>query len=232
MAHGFTANEGKALQGLTRKQVRAVLTSRKTKIDPKSSLARVSRVLPSYSCIGSLATDSFDERQEAFVALPPKRKAGHSKCQRVVCVEFNTAKHPVRWVTNGLKIAHSSARGDLACSAFLIRCITALLDAERLPELMRISPFSGYNRWNWTTYDERDHSGDARTELARASAAGRGAQRRAAAGRPDLLAYPSSLPRLLSSIRCRSITAAPVENLEWITAEVGSAQLLARRIQS
>lgn len=52
MANRFAANV-KAIQMLTRKQVRAVLTSRKTKIDPKSSLARVSQMLPSYSCIGS-----------------------------------------------------------------------------------------------------------------------------------------------------------------------------------
>jgi hypothetical protein len=39
---------------------------------------------------------------------------------------------------------------------------------------------------------------------------------------PDFLAYPSSLPRLSSSIRCRSITAATVENLELITPEVSS----------
>ncbi len=36
----------------------------------------------------------------------------------------------------------------------------AFLDVDRLPELMQISPFSSYNRWNWTSYDERDHFGD------------------------------------------------------------------------
>ena len=36
----------------------------------------------------------------------------------------------------------------------------AFLDIDRLPELMRMSPFSGYNRWNWTSYCERDHFGD------------------------------------------------------------------------
>jgi uncharacterized protein len=34
------------------------------------------------------------------------------------------------------------------------------LDVDRLPELMRVSPFSSYNRWNWTSYCERDHFGD------------------------------------------------------------------------
>jgi DUF1365 family protein len=41
----------------------------------------------------------------------------------------------------------------------------AFLDVERLPELMRVSPFSSYNRWNWTSYHEQDHFGDPRQPL-------------------------------------------------------------------
>jgi hypothetical protein len=41
----------------------------------------------------------------------------------------------------------------------------AFLDIDRLPELMRISPFASYNRWNWTAYRERDHFGDATKTL-------------------------------------------------------------------
>ena len=41
----------------------------------------------------------------------------------------------------------------------------AFLDIDRLPELLRVSPFAGYNRWNWTAYCERDHFGDARKPL-------------------------------------------------------------------
>jgi DUF1365 family protein len=41
----------------------------------------------------------------------------------------------------------------------------ALLDVDRLPELMRVSPLSGYNRWNWTSYCERDHFGDPKMAL-------------------------------------------------------------------
>src|SRR5882724_219990 len=41
----------------------------------------------------------------------------------------------------------------------------AFLDIDRLPELMRISPFAGYQRWNWTGYCERDHFGDPRKPL-------------------------------------------------------------------
>jgi hypothetical protein len=35
----------------------------------------------------------------------------------------------------------------------------AFLDVDRLADLMRVSPFSSYNRWNWTSYCERDHFG-------------------------------------------------------------------------
>jgi len=36
----------------------------------------------------------------------------------------------------------------------------ALLDIDRLPELMRVSRVTSYNRWNWATFDDRDHLGD------------------------------------------------------------------------
>ena len=36
----------------------------------------------------------------------------------------------------------------------------AFLDIDKLPELMRVSPVSGYNKWNVTSYCERDHFGD------------------------------------------------------------------------
>ncbi len=41
----------------------------------------------------------------------------------------------------------------------------AFLDIDSLPELMRASRFSSYNRWNWTSYCERDHFGDANKSL-------------------------------------------------------------------
>jgi uncharacterized protein len=41
----------------------------------------------------------------------------------------------------------------------------AFLDVDRLPELMGVSPFSSYNRWNWTSYCERDHFGDPQRTL-------------------------------------------------------------------
>ena len=36
----------------------------------------------------------------------------------------------------------------------------ALLDIDRIPDLMRVSALTSYNRWNWAAYDERDHFGD------------------------------------------------------------------------
>ena len=36
----------------------------------------------------------------------------------------------------------------------------ALLDVDRLPELMRVSRLTSYNRWNWASFDDRDHLGD------------------------------------------------------------------------
>jgi len=36
----------------------------------------------------------------------------------------------------------------------------ALLDIDWFPELARVSPFLSYNRWNWASFDERDHFGD------------------------------------------------------------------------
>ena len=43
----------------------------------------------------------------------------------------------------------------------------AFLDIDRLPELMKVSWFSSYNRWNWTSYCERDHFGDPAKSLRR-----------------------------------------------------------------
>jgi DUF1365 family protein len=36
----------------------------------------------------------------------------------------------------------------------------ALLDIDRVPELMRASRLTSYNRWNWASFDDRDHLGD------------------------------------------------------------------------
>ena len=36
----------------------------------------------------------------------------------------------------------------------------ALLDIDRVPQLMRVSTVTSYNRWNWASFNERDHFGD------------------------------------------------------------------------
>ncbi len=36
----------------------------------------------------------------------------------------------------------------------------ALLDVDRIPEAMAVSRFTSYNRWNWASFQERDHLSD------------------------------------------------------------------------
>jgi hypothetical protein len=44
--------------------------------------------------------------------------------------------------------------------AFTYPLFMALLDIDRLPELMRVSRVTGYNRFNWASFHDRDHFGD------------------------------------------------------------------------
>ena len=44
--------------------------------------------------------------------------------------------------------------------AFTYPLFMVLLDVDRIRETMARSRFSSYNRWNWATFDERDHFGD------------------------------------------------------------------------
>jgi DUF1365 family protein len=41
----------------------------------------------------------------------------------------------------------------------------AFLDIDKIPEVMRRSAVSGYNRWNWASFHECDHFGDATKPL-------------------------------------------------------------------
>ena len=41
----------------------------------------------------------------------------------------------------------------------------AFLDIDDLPELMKVSTFSSYNKWNWASFNEKDHFGDVRVAL-------------------------------------------------------------------
>ncbi len=43
--------------------------------------------------------------------------------------------------------------------AFTYPLFMALLDIDRVPQLMRASRVTSYNRWNWASFDKRDHFG-------------------------------------------------------------------------
>jgi len=44
--------------------------------------------------------------------------------------------------------------------AFEYPVFMAFLDVDRIEELVGVSPLLSHNRWNWATFDERDHLGD------------------------------------------------------------------------
>jgi len=44
--------------------------------------------------------------------------------------------------------------------AFTYPLFMALLDIDRVPELMQRSWLTSHNRWNWASFDDRDHLGD------------------------------------------------------------------------
>lgn len=44
---------------------------------------------------------------------------------------------------------------------FTYSTFMSLLDIDRIDELMAVSPFTSVNRFNWATFDHRDHIGDA-----------------------------------------------------------------------
>ena len=49
--------------------------------------------------------------------------------------------------------------------AFEYPVFMAFLDVDRIDELTRVSPFLSHNRWNWASFDDRDHLGDAHRPL-------------------------------------------------------------------
>ena len=48
---------------------------------------------------------------------------------------------------------------------FTYSLFMALLDIDRLPELMRVSRLTSYNGWNWASFNDRDHFGDTARSL-------------------------------------------------------------------
>ncbi len=70
---------------------------------------------------------------------------------------------------------HHRRRGEVA-HQFRMRTFMPLLDIDRLRELLRVSWCTSWNRWNWATFDDRDHLGDPRLPLrARVEASARAA---------------------------------------------------------
>ncbi len=70
---------------------------------------------------------------------------------------------------------HHRRRGAVS-HQFSMRTFMPLLDVDRLAELMAVSWCTSWNRWNWATFDDRDHLGDARQPLrARLQASARAA---------------------------------------------------------
>ena len=43
---------------------------------------------------------------------------------------------------------------------FTYKLFMAWLDVDRIPEMMAESPWTSYNRFNWASFEERDHFGD------------------------------------------------------------------------
>ncbi|MBM3724000.1 MAG: DUF1365 domain-containing protein [Acidobacteria bacterium] len=48
---------------------------------------------------------------------------------------------------------------------FTYETFMAFLDIDRIPELMAQSPLTSHNRFNWASFDDRDHFGDLRQSL-------------------------------------------------------------------
>jgi DUF1365 family protein len=85
--------------------------------------------------------------------------------------------------------------------AFTYPLFMALLDVDRIPELMRVSRLTSHNRWNWAAFDDRDHLGDPERPLRERLAAD------AAAGAIDL---PEGRILLLTHLRYLGYCFNPV----------------------
>lgn len=48
---------------------------------------------------------------------------------------------------------------------FTYKLFMAWLDIDRIPELMAKTPWTSYNRFNWASFEQRDHFGDPRLSL-------------------------------------------------------------------
>ncbi|MEQ1871049.1 MAG: DUF1365 domain-containing protein [Vicinamibacterales bacterium] len=61
-------------------------------------------------------------------------------------------------IASGLYVGTVRHRRRLPVAhAFTYPLFMVLLDIERVPQLMRVSKLMSYNRWNWASFDTRDH---------------------------------------------------------------------------
>ncbi len=113
-------------------------------------------------------------------------------------------------------------RFEPARHEFTYPLFMAFLDVDRIPEQMKASPFTSYNRFNWASFDERDHFGDPAVPL-------RHRLERDAAGQGIRL--PDGPIFLLTNLRYLGYTFNPISlfycysregQIETILAEVNS----------
>jgi DUF1365 family protein len=109
------------------------------------------------------------------------------------------------------------ARHEFTYSLFM-----AFLEIDRLPELMQVSPLAAYNRWNWASFHERDHFGEAGKPLR---------ERLAQSARQNGLDLPAGKIFLLTHLRYLGYNFNPVSffycydaggSLQCIMAEVNN----------
>lgn len=105
---------------------------------------------------------------------------------------------------------------------FTYRIFMAMLDIDRIPALMQVSPFTSYNRLNWASFEDRDHFGDPRLRLR---------DRLKADAQAQGLQLPEGPIFLLTHLRYLGYNFNPISifycygregNLESILAEVNS----------
>ena len=80
--------------------------------------------------------------------------------------------------------------------AFTYPLFMVLLDIDRVPELMHVSRLTSHNRWNWASFDDRDHLGDPSRAAQGTARRRRDAPRDRAAGRAHLPADAPAVSRL------------------------------------
>jgi DUF1365 family protein len=106
--------------------------------------------------------------------------------------------------------------------AFVYRTFMALLDVDRLPELMRASRLTGYNTWNWASFQDRDHLGDPSQPLR---------QRLAADGRRAGVDLPDGRIFLLTHLRYFGYCFNPV-SFFYLFDRSGSLQLVVAEVNN